>query len=177
MLLWSGATFGAIFLLWVLIGIRLRILTRLGTMVARDLRHKVYAHLHELSLRFFAKRRTGSLITRVTTDTDRLWDFIVFGSVSMVRDILVVVIFAAAMLTPRSFPAGRAHTPRISRTSQIGPSTLVIRRWTAMISSSRRFRVPKAQPSEHLTFPQLKGPQCSKPALNASLSALARVTG
>ena len=36
----------------------------------------VYSHMHDLSLRYFAKRRTGSLITRVTNDTDRLWDFI-----------------------------------------------------------------------------------------------------
>ncbi|HLL89689.1 MAG TPA: ABC transporter ATP-binding protein, partial [Tepidisphaeraceae bacterium] len=76
---------------------RLRLLTTLGTTVARDLRHKVYAHLHDLSLRYFAKRRTGSLITRVTSDTDRLWDFIVFGSVDLVRAVSLVVLIAAVM--------------------------------------------------------------------------------
>ena len=60
-------------------GGRLYLLSVVGTRITSDLRHKVYAHLHELSLRYFAKRRTGSLITRVTNDTDRLWDFIVFG--------------------------------------------------------------------------------------------------
>ena len=77
---------------------RLRTLTSLGTLIARDLRHKVYEHMHNLSLRFFAKRRTGSLITRVTTDTDRLWDFIVFGSVNMVRDVLMIAVFTVVML-------------------------------------------------------------------------------
>ena len=56
-----------------------------------------YAHLHELSLRYFAKRRTGSLITRVTNDTDRLWDFVVFGSVDLVRDVVMIVVFAGVM--------------------------------------------------------------------------------
>ena len=69
----------------------MRMLANVGTVVARDLRHEVYAHLHDLSLRYFAKRRTGSLITRVTNDTDRLWDFIVFGSVNMIRDVLMIL--------------------------------------------------------------------------------------
>jgi ATP-binding cassette subfamily B protein len=72
-------------------------LTALGTRIARDLRHAVYAHLHNLSLRFFSKRRTGSLITRVTNDTDRLWDFIVFGSVNIVRDVLMILVAGGLM--------------------------------------------------------------------------------
>ncbi len=78
-------------------GFRLRVLALIGTQVTTDLRHLVYQHMHELSLRYFAKRRTGSLITRVTNDTDRLWDFIVFGSVDLVRDVLMIVIFASIM--------------------------------------------------------------------------------
>ncbi|WP_428938732.1 ABC transporter ATP-binding protein [Fontivita pretiosa] len=78
-------------------GLRLRLLAMVGTQVTADLRHMVYAHLHELSLRYFAKRRTGSLITRVTNDTDRLWDFIVFGSVNLVRDITMIGFFAIVM--------------------------------------------------------------------------------
>src|SRR5204863_144216 len=78
-------------------GVRMRMLARMGTNVTRDLRHLVYAHLHELSLRYFAKRRTGSLITRVTNDTDRLWDFIVFGSVNMIRDITMIICISIVM--------------------------------------------------------------------------------
>jgi ATP-binding cassette subfamily B protein len=77
---------------------RLFVLSVVGTRITADLRHKVYAHLHELSLRYFAKRRTGSLITRVTNDTDRLWDFIVFGSVDLFRNCVMIAFLAAAML-------------------------------------------------------------------------------
>ena len=79
-------------------GARLYVLSVVGTRVTTDLRHKVYAHLHELSLRYFAKRRTGSLITRVTNDTDRLWDFIVFGSVDFFRNCVMIASLAATML-------------------------------------------------------------------------------
>ena len=79
-------------------GARLYLLSVVGTRITSDLRHKVYAHLHELSLRYFAKRRTGSLITRVTNDTDRLWDFIVFGSVDVFRNGVMIVSLAGYML-------------------------------------------------------------------------------
>ncbi len=78
-------------------GWRIRILARAGTNVTRDLRHMVYAHLHTLSMRYFAKHRTGSLITRVTSDTDRLWDFIAFGSINVVRDVTMIIFIAAYM--------------------------------------------------------------------------------
>jgi ATP-binding cassette subfamily B protein len=94
---WSGAIAIAVIITQSLGVGRLRMLTSMGTLIARDLRHNVYQHMHSLSLRFFAKRRTGSLITRVTNDTDRLWEFIVFGAVNMMRDVLMVFVFAAVM--------------------------------------------------------------------------------
>src|SRR4029079_108741 len=78
-------------------GTRMYILARVGTQVTGDLRHLVYEHLHGLSMRFFAKRRTRSLITRVTSDTDRLWDFIAFGWINVIRDSTLVVFIAIAM--------------------------------------------------------------------------------
>jgi ATP-binding cassette subfamily B protein len=95
--MWIGLLVTTIVLSEVVGGLRLRMLAQIGTEVTRDLRHMVYAHLHELSLRYFGKRRTGSLITRVTSDTDRLWDFIVFGSVNIVRDCTLIVFIAAVM--------------------------------------------------------------------------------
>ena len=98
LMFWSAALVAAIVLSEVLSGMRLFVLSTVGTSVTRDLRHQVYAHLQELSLRYFAKRRTGSLITRVTNDTDRLWDFIVFGSVDLFRDIVMIAGIAIAMM-------------------------------------------------------------------------------
>ncbi len=94
---WVAAILIAVVFTEVSAGIRLRLLALIGTKVTADLRHMVYAHMHELSLRYFAKRRTGSLITRVTNDTDRLWDFIVFGSVDLIRDVAIIAFTATLM--------------------------------------------------------------------------------
>jgi ATP-binding cassette, subfamily B, bacterial len=63
--------------------VRLRFMAFLGEFVARDLRTAIYEHLQRLSLSFFSRKKTGSLITRVTSDTDRLWEFLAFGVVDV----------------------------------------------------------------------------------------------
>ena len=98
LLVWAAALVGSFVVMEILGGLRLYTLATVGTQVARDLRHQVYGHMHQLSLRYFAKRRTGSLITRVTNDTDRLWDFIVFGSVDVFRNVLMIGFVAFWML-------------------------------------------------------------------------------
>lgn len=95
--LWSGAMAATVILIEAINAMRLWILAVVGTQVTRDLRVSVYSHLHELSLRYFSKRRTGSLITRVMNDTDRLWDFIVFGSVDLFKDLIMIAAMATFM--------------------------------------------------------------------------------
>jgi ATP-binding cassette subfamily B protein len=63
--------------------VRLRMMSVLGEFVARDLRRELYEHLQTLSLSFFSRKKTGSLITRVSSDTDRLWEFLAFGVVDV----------------------------------------------------------------------------------------------
>jgi ATP-binding cassette subfamily B protein len=65
--------------LWV----RLWSMSVLGEYVARDLRKELYAHLQRLSLNFYSSKQTGSIISRVSSDTDRLWDFVAFGIVEV----------------------------------------------------------------------------------------------
>jgi ATP-binding cassette subfamily B protein len=68
-----------------------RLIFRLGTKVSRDIRNTVYEHLHKLSLSFFAKKQTGSLVTRVTTDSDRIWRFVSRSMMELVVSALVLV--------------------------------------------------------------------------------------
>lgn len=63
--------------------VRLRLMSIMGEWVARDLRTELYEHLQRLSLSFFSRKKTGGLITRVSADTDRLWDFLAFGVVDV----------------------------------------------------------------------------------------------
>ena len=74
-----------------------RLMAKLGSRVARDIRGRTYSHLQKLSLSFFSRKQTGSLVSRVTTDSDRLWDFIAFTVVELAVSILTLVGVAACM--------------------------------------------------------------------------------
>lgn len=79
--------------------VRLRLMSVLGEHVARDLRNELYEHLQRLSLSFFSRKKTGSLITRVTADTDRLWEFIAFGVVDVSLSLVMLTGLGAVLLT------------------------------------------------------------------------------
>ena len=97
LLFWCSAYALAAFAMFASYWGRLKTLSYVGSHVAGDLRDRVYRHLHSLSMRYFGKHRVGSLITRVTSDTDRLWDFIVFGSVDFIKNILMMFVAAGFM--------------------------------------------------------------------------------
>lgn len=67
-----------------LIGVLLTILqSRLGAWltfrIASNIRAHVYEHLHNLSIRFFDKRTTGTVISHITEDSERLQNFLLEG--------------------------------------------------------------------------------------------------
>jgi ATP-binding cassette subfamily B protein len=79
--------------------VRLRYMSVLGELVARDLRTELYEHLQGLSLGFYSRKKTGSLITRVSSDTDRLWDFLAFGVVDVSLSAVMLVGLSAVLLS------------------------------------------------------------------------------
>jgi ATP-binding cassette subfamily B protein len=79
--------------------IRLRVMAVLGEWVARDLRTDLYEHMQRLSLSFYSRKKTGSLITRVSSDTDRLWEFLAFGVVDVSLSLVMLLGLAVVLLT------------------------------------------------------------------------------
>src|SRR5256886_9310592 len=79
--------------------VRLRLMAVLGEWVARDLRAELYEHLFRSSLAFFSRKRTGSLITRVSADTDRLWEFLAFGVVDVSLSLVMLGGLSVVLLT------------------------------------------------------------------------------
>ena len=71
--------------------VRRRFMATLGSRIARDVRNQAYTHLHKLSLSFFSRKPTGSLVTRITSDSDRIWDFVAFTVVEFIIAILTIV--------------------------------------------------------------------------------------
>ena len=68
-----------------------RLMAVLGSNVSRDLRFAIYRHLHKLSLSFFSRRQVGSLVTRITSDSERLWDFVTFTFIEVAVALLTIV--------------------------------------------------------------------------------------
>ena len=58
-------------LTWALGWARTYVMAWVSERIAADLRNRTYAHLQGMSLEFFGGKRTGDLISRVSTDTDR----------------------------------------------------------------------------------------------------------
>lgn len=83
------------FFIWL----RLKKMSVIGEWVARDLRRDLYEHLHKLGLDFFGRTPTGSIISRVSSDTDRIWDFIAFGIIEVAISIVTLTGICAMLLT------------------------------------------------------------------------------
>jgi ATP-binding cassette subfamily B protein len=78
--------------------IRLHVMSIMGEYVAHDLRNDVYAHIQKLSVSYFSKTQTGSVISRVGSDTDRIWEFIAFGVVEVSLSAITLGVLSMGLL-------------------------------------------------------------------------------
>ena len=67
------------------------LLERVGQSVIRDLRNRIYAHIHELSLSFFHKTPTGELISRIMNDVSLLQGAVSHALIRLLRDFFSVL--------------------------------------------------------------------------------------
>ncbi len=94
----SGLACAAV-LAWLLDWARLYALARVSERISADLRMRTYAHLQRLSLEFFGGKRTGDLISRVSSDTERLCNFLSLNLVDFGTDSLMIVMTAGILLS------------------------------------------------------------------------------
>ena len=76
---------------WLLSWAKTFILSLASEQVSSDLRLATYSHLQRLSLEFYGGRRTGDLISRISSDTDRLCNFLSMHLVDFVTDVLMFI--------------------------------------------------------------------------------------
>lgn len=69
-----------------------------GQKVLKDIRIKLFRHIHNLSLSFFDKNPVGSLITRVTNDVEVLNEMFSSGVIMIFADLLLIVWIICFML-------------------------------------------------------------------------------
>ncbi|NBW96689.1 MAG: ATP-binding cassette domain-containing protein [Planctomycetia bacterium] len=83
---------------WILSWARSWVLAWVSERIAADLRVRTYAHMQSLSLDFFSAKRTGDLITRVGSDTDRLNLFLSVNLIEFSSNVMLVLLTAVVLV-------------------------------------------------------------------------------
>ncbi|MEE9155763.1 MAG: ABC transporter ATP-binding protein [Gemmatimonadota bacterium] len=65
--------------------------------VVRDMRDQLYAHIQRLPLGFFDRFKTGQLVARVFSDTEKTREIISYAVVEVVKHIVSLIAFAAML--------------------------------------------------------------------------------
>ena len=72
--------------------------TAMGELVVHDLRDRLYRHLQQMSLRFFAGTQTGEIQSRISHDVEEVGRLVSQSAVALVANCVVLVAGLAAML-------------------------------------------------------------------------------
>jgi ATP-binding cassette subfamily B protein len=83
---------------WLLTWARTYVLAWVSERVAADLRNRTYSHMQRLSLEFFGGKRTGDLMSRISTDTDRICYFLSVNLLDFANDVLMIAMTAGFLL-------------------------------------------------------------------------------
>src|SRR6266568_1850118 len=89
--------------------------TSVGQWVMHDLRRVLYSHIQRLSLSYHDQKRTGDLISRVTSDIDAVQSFISTVLLGILVNILTLV---GMMIAPALFFVVYHYTHRIKNASR-----------------------------------------------------------
>jgi len=103
---WYLSGFAAVAILtWILSWARTYVLAWVSERIAGDLRTKTYSHLQSLSLEYFGGKRTGDLISRVSTDTDRICYFLSVHLLDFINNVLMIIMTAMILFGLNPFLA------------------------------------------------------------------------
>ncbi|MGA0583837.1 MAG: ABC transporter transmembrane domain-containing protein, partial [Castellaniella sp.] len=86
-------------LAWGLGWARSAILAWVSERIGADLRTATYQHLQQLSLQYFGGKRTGDLIARIGSESDRICLFLSLHLLDFATDVLMIAMTAAILLT------------------------------------------------------------------------------
>ena len=88
--LYLGGLFGSALFAWGLGWARTYILALVSERIGADLRTTTYEHLLRLSLEYFGGKRTGDLMTRIGSETDRICVFLSLHLLDFFTDVLML---------------------------------------------------------------------------------------
>ncbi|RMX00985.1 ABC transporter ATP-binding protein [Allofranklinella schreckenbergeri] len=94
-----GALLLSALVAWALGWSRTYVLSLVSERIGADLRTTTFNHLMRLSLDYFSSRRTGDLITRIGSETDRINTFLSLHALDFATDVIMIVMTAAILLS------------------------------------------------------------------------------
>ncbi len=97
--LYLGALLASSLLAWVLGWARTYILAWVSERIGADLRTTTYEHLQKLSLQYYGGKRTGDLIARIGSESDRICVFLSLHLLDFATDVLMIVMTAAVLIS------------------------------------------------------------------------------
>ncbi len=97
--LYLSGLFMAALAAWILGWARTYLLARVSERIGADLRVETFRHLQSLSLEYFGGKRTGDLIARIGSETDRINVFLSLHLLDFATDLLMIAMTAAILLS------------------------------------------------------------------------------
>ncbi len=97
--LYLSGLLGAALLAWGLGWARTYILALVSERIGRDLRTATFEHLLQLSLEYFGGKRTGDLMARIGSETDRINVFLSLHLLDFATDVLMIVLTAIILFS------------------------------------------------------------------------------
>ena len=97
--LYLSGLLGAGIMAWVLSWAKTYILALASERIAADLRTTTYEHLLQLSLEYFGGKRTGDLLSRVGTESDRIAVYLSLHLTDFASDVVMIVMTAVILFS------------------------------------------------------------------------------
>ncbi len=94
-----GGILGSALLAWFLGWARTYILALVSERIGCDLRTVTYEHLLTLSLEYFGAKRTGDLLTRIGSESDRICLYLSLHLLDFATDVLMLAMIAAILFS------------------------------------------------------------------------------
>ena len=97
--LYMSGLLGAALVSWLLGWAKTFILALVSERIAADLRTTTFEHLLSLSLEYFGSKRTGDLMSRIGSETDRISVFLSLHALDFVTDVLMLAMITVTMFS------------------------------------------------------------------------------
>jgi len=97
--MYMSGLFGSALLAWILGWGKTYVLALVSERIGADLRTNTYEHLLKLSLEYFGGKRTGDLMSRIGSESDRICVFLSLHLLDFASDVLMIIMTGVILVS------------------------------------------------------------------------------